>query len=268
MTEEERIAQVSEECEALNSIVGNLNEQDGYDCPLCKNKEMVYRVVKTGNVKNGVPEYIATQGWCICKPIRATLRRMNRSGLGDAIKEKTFSAFNAYDPWQKAFLEKAQNFVTDGGGVFFVGGQSGSGKTHICTAITGELIQRGKTAYYMKWEEEIVKLKANQMDDAKYQQQMNQLKTVDVLYIDDFFKPIEGAQKPTPADIRKCYELINYRYTSGSGVTIISSEHYIQEILDIDEATGGRLIEYAGEYMTNIKRDRSRNYRLRNLGMI
>ena len=267
MTGAERQAFISEQCEAFNSRVGNLNEQDGYDCPICRNKGQKSSVVKTGRMINGEPEYIETVSDCICKSVRASLRRMQKSGLSNVLEKYTFANFNAVEPWQKALKDSAQRFVANGGGVFFVGGQSGGGKTHICTAITGALMRRGKAAYYMLWQDEVIKLKSCVTDD-EYQKQIARLKNVDVLYIDDFLKPVGENPKPSAADIRIAYELINYRYSNGGGVTIISSERYVHEILEIDEATGGRLIEYAGEYITNIKRDRARNYRLRNLGMV
>ena len=64
----------------------------------------------------------------------------------------------------------------------------------------------------MLWQDEITRLKANVMDELAHEKQMRQLKTVDVLYIDDFFKPIvrDGVPgRPTDADIRLAYELIN-----------------------------------------------------------
>lgn len=267
MTGDERQAFISDRCEAFNSRVGNLNEQDGYDCPICKNKGQKSSVVKTKRTINGEPEYIEVVTDCLCKAVRASLRRMQKSGLANVLEKYTFASYEAAEPWQIALKDKAQRFTNNGGSVFFVGGQSGSGKTHICTAITGALLRKGKAAYYMLWQDEAVKLKSCVTED-DYQKHMARLKNIDVLYIDDFLKPVGDNPKPSAADIRIAYELINYRYSTGGGVTIISSERYAQEILEIDEATGGRLIEYAGEFITNIKRDRARNYRLRNLGMV
>ena len=46
---------------------------------------------------------------------------------------------------------------------------------------------------------------------------------------------------------------------------LISSERTLSDILNIDEATGGRIYERCnfGEYILNIKSDRSYNYRLK-----
>ncbi len=96
--------------------------------------------------------------------------------------------------------------------------------------------------------------------------EMKSLKEVDVLYIDDFFKPI-GGNRPSDADIRLAYEIINARYNRRK-ITIISSERHISEIAEIDEAIGGRIYEYAKGYTVNIARDTARNYRLKGMSTI
>lgn len=266
MTAEERRARVQEKCDIENRMPGNLHEKDGYNCPLCLNRGYTWEVkeIDRGEETNDFSESTLT---CKCKTIRASIMRMKRSGLENVLERYTFAKYAAGDPWQKHVKETARRFVEEGGSVFFIGGQTGAGKTHICTAITAEFLRRGKAAYYMLWQDETVKLKANITDGPEHERQMKRLKNVDVLYIDDFFKPV-GETGPSPADVRIAYELINYRYNNAGLITVISSERLINEILDIDEATGGRLVEYAGEYMINIGRDKARNYRLRNAGMI
>lgn len=260
MTDEEKRAKVQRECDSYNMGIGTLDKKDGYDCPMCFNKGYVARIVKgvNGNYSMAVAD-------CICKTTRRSLNRLKQSGLAKVMEKYTFDTYTTGEPWQEHIKNTALNFTKEENGVFFIGGQSGCGKTHICTAIAGAFMAAGKAAYYMLWQDDVIKLNAAVMDEIEYQKMMGRLKNVDVLYIDDFFKPIGDNPKPSVADIRRAYELINYRYNEGKGVTIISSERYIQEILDIDEAAGGRIIEYAGPYMLNIQRDRKRNYRLRNI---
>lgn len=159
--------------------------------------------------------------------------------------------------------DRAIAFAESGGRVFFVGGQSGCGKTHICTALATCLINRGKSTRYMLWTSEAAKLKAC-VNDVDYETLIWPLKSVDVLYIDDLFKPTGANSQPTSADIRLAYEIINYRYNIGDKVTIISSERTVSEICDIDEATGGRIMEQAGEYCLNVSHDKAKNWRERN----
>lgn len=265
MNAEERREWTQYKADLDNEDVGHLNERDGHNCPICKNRGYI-TIVQEIERGEQVNDFTRVQRNCTCRSIRAAKMRMKRSGLENLIEEKTFDAFYPSEPWQKHVKDLAEKFVQEGGPVFFIGGQTGAGKTHICTAITGKMIEAGKSAYYMLWKDETTRLKGCIMD-GEYQTEMQKLKNVDVLYIDDFFKPVND-QKPSGADVSLAYELINYRYNNPELITIISTERTIGEILDIDEAQGGRLVEYAGEYMINIGRDRSKNYRLRNVGMI
>ena len=44
---------------------------------------------------------------------------------------------------------------------------------------------------------------------------------------------------------------------------IVSSEKYMFELLEYDEATSSRLYERAKGYTVNVKRDTARNYRMK-----
>lgn len=264
MSEAERRERIQIICDAYNKSKGDLDKTDGHDCPYCLNKGYLMMAKEIDDL-DGKKDYVESIEKCSCWPIRSSIMRLKRSGLGNVMIRYTFEKFETSEPWQEHIKDTALRFIAENGRVFFIGGNSGSGKTHICTAITAELMHRGKAAYYMLWHEDVVKLKACVLDSEEYQSRMMRLKEIDVLYIDDFLKPVSNQESPTAADARIAYELINHRYNNGKLITVISSERLIGEILNIDEATGGRIVEYAGEYMINIKRDRSRNYRLRGL---
>ena len=86
-----------------------------------------------------------------------------------------------------------------------------------------------------------------------------------MLYIDDLFKTgkdkYDAVVKPSVADINYAFEIINYRYNNPKLLTIISSELSEEELLDIDEAIGGRIYERAKTF--TIAKNRDRNYRIR-----
>ncbi|MBQ2391281.1 MAG: ATP-binding protein, partial [Clostridia bacterium] len=166
---------------------------------------------------------------------------------------------------------KAQMFLkeieknTDGVKWFYFGGQVGCGKTHICTAIVGELLtKQNKPTLYMQWREDVTNLKANVMNAYEYEGKMKAFKTVDVLYIDDLFKTEKG-KTPTTADINIAFEILNYRYNQNDLITVISSEKTAFELLEVDEAVASRIIENAGEFRIDVKNDKTKNFRLRNL---
>ena len=256
--DEKAFVQFKIDCE--NKKAGNLNEVDGYDCPICKNKGVIYKVEEyRGN-------YNQVVGDCKCKPIRNSIMRMKRSGLEDVIKKYAFEKFETTEPWQKSVKAQAMEFAKNPVGWFFIGGQSGCGKTHICTAICRSLLLDGNEVYYMKWRDDISKLKAMALDSEERDKILDKIKNTKVLYVDDLFKtgqnPDGSAPRPTSADINLAFEIINYRYCKKDLITIFSSEMEMADLIDIDEATGGRICEKA--ITLNIAKDRSRNYRTKN----
>lgn len=248
--------------DSMNSAVGSRNEEDGYECKLCKNRGYIAKLVDYGNER-----YSHCIADCRCVDIRNSIMRMKRSGLKDIIKDYTFDKFEDTEDWQKHIKAVAVNYAEDPQGWFFLGGQSGAGKTHLCTAICREFLLSGRRVRYMLWRDDIVKLKAAVTDSEEYSRLITPYKTVDVLYIDDLFKTGNAAdnlpQKPTAADINVAFEIINYRYNNPSLLTIISSELTEDELIDIDEATGGRIYERAKKNAVNIAKNRERNYRIK-----
>ena len=246
-------------CDRMNAQVGNLNEYDGYNCDECKNKGIIYYVTTYPNTD---VEYVVTRD-CKCKSTRATLRRAKKSGLGNVLSDCTFQKYEATEEWQQQIKQKAQMFCKDDNARwFYIGGQSGAGKTHICTAISGWYLKQGKDCRYMLWRDDAVKLKALVNEYEEYQKLISEFKDVDVLYIDDFLKTQSG-QAPTQADINLAFEILNNRVMDKTKITIISSEYPIAEALEFDEATIGRIYQQAGIYKISIDKDMKKNFRLR-----
>ena len=237
----------------FNQSVGNLNEADGYNCDECKNKGFIARLDE-----NGYEVHRA----CKCQKVRATLKRARRSGLGEVITEFTFNKYQDIEEWQTKVKNTAQAFCKDDKAKwFYIGGQVGAGKTHICTAIAAHYIKAGQEVKYMLWCEESKNLKAL-VNDVRYSTEIDLYKTVDVLYIDDFLK-VQNGENPTPADIKLAFEIINHRLLDNDKITIISSEKMLDELMEYDEATMSRIYQKTGSYKLNIGKDRNKNYRLR-----
>ena len=244
---------MQEKVDYYNASVGKLNEIDGYNCTLCKNKGFI------ASVKNGYEVH----AFCKCKTIRDTLNRAKKSGLGNVLSEFTFDKYKASESWQKNIKDKAIAFCKDAAAKwFYIGGQVGSGKTFICTAISGYYIKAGYNVKYMLWSEESKKLKALVKEAYDYQNLISIYKNIDVLYIDDFLK-VKNGEEPTTADINLAFEVINHRLLDGSKITIISSEKTLTEMIEYDEATMSRIYEKTGGYKISIERDINKNYRLR-----
>ena len=237
-----------------NNSQGNLNEVDGYNCDKCHNKGFIARLDENG---------YEVHRYCECQRVRNTLRRARRSGLGDILSDYKFDKFKAEEQWQIDLKNKAQAFCKDDSARwFFVGGQPGSGKTHICTAIAAHYIKKGLNVQYMLWCEDSKKLKALVNDFTEYQNDVNKFKNVDVLYIDDFLKTQHGEQ-PTKGDINLAFEILNHRLMNPDLITIISSEKTLTDMLTYDEATMSRIYQHTKQYKTDIAKDIKKNYRLR-----
>ena len=257
-----------EKADLYNGSEGNLNQQDGYECSLCRNKGYVAKVFQNEDFGYWSQALYP----CKCQKIRNAIRKLNRSGLKDAVKRYTFDKYQTPEPWQERVKQAAMRFCGDEEHTwFYIAGNSGSGKSHICTAIAVHYIRQGIDTHYMLWRDEIVQLKASITEPEVYAKKMKMLKEVPVLYIDDFFKNGKGADgkavPPTAADVNAAFEIINHRYNTPQLTTIISSERTLAELMDIDEATASRIVERSkeGGYCLNMKKDSSRNWRLRGL---
>lgn len=249
-----------EEKEFLELTAKTYNDEEGnldlVNCPICKNKGYIMKVVYSDFYKH----YQQVVVECECKEQRKALLQAKYSGLGDYLK-KTLADFDTHDKWQENIFFKAQGFMVSRGDEWFIiCGQSGCGKTLICSIISNYLLHRKKRVKYITWTDFISKLKRDMMGDntREVSAYLEEIKTVEVLYIDELLK------KYNDTDLKYIIEIINYRY-SNNLKTIISSERTIDELVEIDEATFSRVIEKSSTYVINIPKDKKKNYRLRNL---
>ena len=256
MTEEEK---VRERVEIENRKEGNLHTLDGFSCKKCLNRgESWFAWFDGKNWREGLEK-------CSCWKARASIRRMEASGLKDSLKK--FSEFEATEEWQKNMLDVAQAYAKseiNDGLSFFIGGAVGCGKTHICSAICREFLYKGCEVIYMPWANEMRRLKSIANSDS-IATELAVFSNAEVLYIDDLFKPAGNDSEPTPADIRMAYEIINHRYINRLPM-IVSCEKYMSELLEYDEATISRLYERAKGFTVNVARMQGRNHRMKGAG--
>lgn len=240
----------------LESQVQADNDRKGdlpfYDCPICKNKGQVYFI--NGNGNEAVKK-------CECMSIRESYRRIAESGLHRELKSKSFDNYVCKFPFQIECKAKAEKFLSDNASSFFyIGGQSGSGKTHLCTAISGKLLESGYALKYLKWASESPKILSLSGNDDRIKKEaiLNEINNVAVLYIDDFLR----SKSPSQAEIRLAFEIIDYRYTNELK-TIISSEKPLSNLFEVDEAIAGRIYERTkkSEYSITIKYSTDYNFR-------
>lgn len=216
------------------------------DCPICHNAGMVLHKDENGC------------WWsqeCECMNRRRSIRRINSSGLQDLTQRYRFDNYETPTEQHEHIKKKAREFVKTPVECFVIVGRSGSGKTHICTAICNELMSDGWNLKYMMWRTEAAELKAMVNEREEYKRRINQLRNVPILYIDDFWKGTV-----TDADINLAFTILNDRYNGKNKKTIISTELPMGKIIQTDEAVGGRISERARGFVLQAPNE---NWRLK-----
>ena len=254
-TEQERLQRLADR---ENLMEGRKHLYDGYNCDSCKNKGYIMKVVDN----DGLWEIV--QSTCRCEKSRKSIRNLKASGLENVLNDYRFDNYVVEQDWQKAIFEKATKFVNDKSDHWlFMGGASGCGKSHLCSAVAIDLLRKGIEVKYMLWKSESRKIKNDNFEGGNL---IEYYKDVEVLYIDDLFKVgksfDEEIQRPTAGDINIAFEIINSRVAQKKK-TIISSESTLLDLFDIDEAIAGRIKQMSGEYCLNISKGEGKNYRRR-----
>jgi len=207
-----------------------------YECPKCRDTGFIVRTDERG--------YEVARR-CECYELKQARNMMLRSGISEEFGKKTFDNFLTRDNSQLLNAKnKALQYIEGFAGIerkrhnsIMFCGQVGAGKTHLGTAICGELINRGVAVIYMAYRNAVTKLKQNIVDEEGYNRELKQYIAARVLYVDDLLKG-----RLTESDINILYEIVNYRYMNNMPF-IISTEKAPNDLLAFDEAIGSRLIE-------------------------
>lgn len=241
--------------DSFNKQQGDLT---GYDCPECLNRGKIAIPKEDGSV--------SFQD-CDCMKIRRCVQKMEASGLREVIKSCTFDTYKDEEEWQTTIKLGAMAYADNPDGWLLFCGQSGCGKTHLCTAICRQLLLAGKEVRYMPWRQDIRELKGKSKDLSAQSEALKKYQEAPILYIDDLFKvrkSADGSCSPSDADVNLAFDIVNHRYIKKLP-TIISTESSPAELVEIEEAIGGRIVEMAQGHTYCIERKPGRNYRLRNV---
>ncbi len=199
---------------------------------------------------------------CECRKQAICLANIESSGLEARLKEYRLDNYETKNVWQKHIFDMAKEYLqTPLQNWFAVLGQSGAGKTHICTAICGELLQQGKKVKYLRWAVELKRLKMLSPGSVDYDYEFNRIFDYDVIYIDDLLKRGKSFT-PNNADIQLLFELVDTANDLNK-ILILSGEDTLQSLVEIDEATAGRINIKCGKYLLQIPKDSAKNYRLK-----
>lgn len=235
------------------------------ECEICRDTEFITRRDEEGRL-------IAQE--CKCAAVKRARRLLQRSGLAEFVDRMTFDGFTVKTPAQELLKMTGMEYVKrmielkDSDEVkpwMYVGGNPGAGKTHICTAVCGELIKNGIPVKYMQWLTDARRLKFIN-DPDEFNNEAAKYTTPEVLYIDDLFKQ-KYSESPvfTEADIRVAFTILNDRYNMRKP-TIISSEwDLIGNLIASDEGTFSRVYDMCKGYTVIVDRRKDNNYRMRGI---
>lgn len=214
---------------------------------------------------------------CDCIQIRKIQRLLKSSDITEEFKSLNFTNFltdgkpqvivDAYD-CATEYLQEFQSLRKKRQNSIALLGQPGCGKTHLLTAISNNLINYQQVpVLYFPFVEGFNDLKD---DFDKLEEKLDRMKKVDVLFIDDLFKPVttdtrEGRKRKPRAtewQIEQTYAVINYRYLNHLPI-LISSELTIDELVEMDEALGTRIFQMCQDFVVVIQGDKFQlNHRL------
>jgi DNA replication protein DnaC len=285
------------------------SSEEKFNCLKCRDKQVIiYRVhrdtdwVEKPGFETLVPESMVPESdfyaMKVCGPENAWQWRETYSKRCDCVKrQRKDKLMKASDITAEFKRLSFQNFVTEGkpsvvkdtlecaleyyqefdeirserANSIALLGQPGAGKTHLLTAVSNNLLsEKEVSVLYFPYVEGFNDLKD---DFDKLEAKLDRMKKVDVLFLDDLFKPVnvptrEGRiRKPraTEWQIEQTYAVVNYRYLNHKPI-LVSSELTVGELVDVDEALGTRIYQMCQDFTVVIKGDRKLlNHRLAGL---
>lgn len=228
-----------------------LEESKSYECKRCKD-ELGYLIT----AEDGTKEL-----WHICECVseRRQKRLLKSSNITEEFQKFDFENFTianrpqcvlkAYEK-AKFYADQFKNIQEQKSrviGITFLG-IPGSGKTHLLTAVANSLLTRGIEVLYFPWVDGSNELRNTVRQKADVQAQIDHMKSVQVLYIDDLFK---GRKEPSEFQLEWLFEVVNFRYLNRLPM-LVSSEKYIHQILEIDEGIGRRIYERSRDFKVDM----------------
>lgn len=261
-----------------------------YNCPKCKDQGGTIEVREADVFGNGL--YVRKeQVWveCSCIKQKKINRLLKSSAITDEFQKMTFGNFKTegYSLVIKKMYDIAFHYCqafnsiksTRCNSIALIG-QPGAGKTHLLSAVANNMIIKWQIpVLYFPYIEGMEDLKADfnkkaSEIDSKHSisAKLQRLKEVEVLFIDDLFKPVSQPNPKNPSEpikvpratqwqVEKMFEVINYRYLNNKPL-LISSELSFDDMLLIDEALCTRIFEMCSDYTVTIKKDINLNHRL------
>lgn len=150
---------------------------------------------------------------------------------------KTFGNFEALEEWQAKLVQSCGQFAdevykTGGDRALILCGGYGTGKTHLCAAITNHICANhiGKTMLAKQWDSIIRKIFGGSNHQFSVDNFIDTLTRVDVLIIDEVGS---GERQLSSGQLSTMGEIIRRRANKKDKVTLLTSNFYANDLCDM-----------------------------------
>lgn len=206
------------------------NHPEGSTCPVCNGSGHVMTIWSDAEYYHGLLTICPECGNVHLKEEDAR-RAGNAPRYGDYI--------DVCD-WQRILHRKAGEFAQHPAGVFYIGGQTATGKSHLCSKIYYHIMANGSTGLnYEPW-------KSFARRSSKDWQLIETAKGCNILWIDGFLDAVSRRGTPTAAELDRALEIIDARCNAGK-ITIISSCWTPERLDDIAPQIASRVEQASGD---------------------
>ena len=242
--------------------INNFNiVEPNYDCDICKDKGYVECSKEEADFEEEREEFDKSKDvWkslgfktyyykhCKCQLELRFKHKLERAGLGNILHKITTTKYERKYDWQEKYYQHAKSFITNKDKGLIISGQTGSGKTLLLSQMLYNFAVKGYEIMYFDWrrsyEDNLVD-RYNVINNDLLDEMLN----VDVLYIDDLLKTRNndmGDLYDRRQEIETAWKIIDQRSVSPNKKTMISTELFEHDFLQLDESLHGRLIELVG----------------------
>lgn len=210
---------------------------------------------------------------CECEKIRSLNRMIKSSAITEEFQKMGFSNFDTSRTIPEIvrmkeigmkYFKHFDQIKKERVNSCLFSGQPGSGKTHILTAISNNLMHKKQIpVLYFPYKDGMNNISANNYE--RKDKIIQQMKQVEVLFIDDLFKPIGGKLKNNYGwQVDIIFEVVNHRYLNKLPI-LVSTELDFMTMAEVDEALASRIFEMASDFTVTIPKNMIANYRLKKL---
>ena len=201
--------------------------------------------------------YTADGRLCTCFKEALAIENIKSSGLGRLFEKQSFETFDlerfSYDPYIYEMMKRnynmAKRYARDFGKQqqnLVMMGYTGTGKTHLCTAIAREVISRGYTVIYETAQNIISDFEADRFRSGygPYEPKAQKYHECDLLIIDDL-----GTEFVNQFSVSCIHNLMNTRYNRDL-CTVISTNLSIDQMRDkYDDRVVSRIINSSAQIL-------------------